>query len=291
MPKAKRYVIGIGSQRAGSTLLHEIIGGCTSIYMHPLKELHYFDTWHGLRGASVLKDFSRQQLSREIDQICAADNFAFVNWRFKNYLRANFLLLSKSVEEIEYADLFQPNLRRHDTLGEITPEYMELPPAGVAHMAEVVGTDARIILIARNPVKRLLSSFKLMNVYNNIQLSEAEANVKLASLIDSEGVWLQEQDRLNAYEAAMKNFRACFPNVLMLRYDDFVDNPERLRTRLSEFLEERVDAGKLHALLAKRPNDIGKGHAFSEAALQRLEARYRPVSEFLTASFGSACLL
>lgn len=35
-----KFVIGIGSQRAGSTLLHKILDECTNIFIHPVKELH-----------------------------------------------------------------------------------------------------------------------------------------------------------------------------------------------------------------------------------------------------------
>ena len=44
-----RFVLGIGSQRAGSTLLHHCLDVASDVFMHPLKELHYFDTLHGVR--------------------------------------------------------------------------------------------------------------------------------------------------------------------------------------------------------------------------------------------------
>jgi hypothetical protein len=34
-----RFVLGIGSQRAGSTLMHHALEASTDVFIHPLKEL------------------------------------------------------------------------------------------------------------------------------------------------------------------------------------------------------------------------------------------------------------
>ena len=79
-----KFVIGIGSQRAGSTLLYTILEQCTPIYMHPVKELHYFDTLFNVRNPSVLHKFSVHQLHRDIDKIVKSKDLAFVDARYKN---------------------------------------------------------------------------------------------------------------------------------------------------------------------------------------------------------------
>jgi hypothetical protein len=287
----KRFVIGIGSQRAGTTLLHEVIESCTSVYMHPLKELHYFDTLHGIRSPDAVQEFSRRQLQREIEKICAADEFGFINKRFKNYLRSNFLLYSRPIEEIDYLDLFRPCLHGNGSIGEITPEYMGLPEAGVEHMARVVGRDACIILVARNPVARVMSSFKLLNVYNNIKLSPAEAEEKLFNLIASESTWIHAQDRLNDYEIATQRFAAHFDRLLLLRYDDFIENPEHLRVQLEEYLGEPVAEAPFREVLVERKNSLGVGQAFSPEVLSRLEQRYAGAAQYLERQFGMPCTL
>ena len=53
-----RYVIGIGSQRAGSTLLHRVLAACTPVWMHPMKELHYFDVVAGATAFRMMQRLS-----------------------------------------------------------------------------------------------------------------------------------------------------------------------------------------------------------------------------------------
>jgi hypothetical protein len=287
----KRFVIGIGSQRAGTTLLHEVIDSCTPIYMHPLKELHYFDTLHGIRTPEALREFSRKQLQREVDRICAADEFRFIDKRFKNYLRSNFVLYSKNLADIDYLDLFRPCLQGHDTLGEITPEYMALPEAGVADMARVVGRDARIILVARNPVARVISSFKLLNVYNSIKLDPVQAEARFVDLIASDSSWIRAQDRLNGYQGALELYSRHFESVLLLRYDDFSEHPERLHAELSAFLGVTIAQDRFAAVLGHRKNELGASLAYSAATLELLGRRYREQSDFLAQRFGTPCVL
>ena len=61
----KNFLIGVGSQRAGSTLLYRILNkSVNGIFMHPVKELHFFDSIHKIRPPEALKIFSTQQLRR-----------------------------------------------------------------------------------------------------------------------------------------------------------------------------------------------------------------------------------
>lgn len=84
-----RFVIGIGSQRAGSTLLHNLLDESTSIFMHPLKELHYFDSLFHVRAPQALVAFSRRQLDRQLDEIIAATQYGFIDKSYKCLLRTN----------------------------------------------------------------------------------------------------------------------------------------------------------------------------------------------------------
>jgi hypothetical protein len=162
-----RFVIGVGSQRAGSTLLHQLLAESTQVFMHPLKELHYFDTKFGARPVTALKSFSRQQLKREINSIVDAVDYSFIDDRYKCYIRTNNMYANNDFKTIEYIDLFRPFLRKTNILGEVTPEYMLLSIDDLKLVRKEIGADAMIILICRDPVDRLLSAVKLMNKYNN----------------------------------------------------------------------------------------------------------------------------
>ncbi|TAL51617.1 MAG: hypothetical protein EPN92_00395, partial [Chitinophagaceae bacterium] len=145
-----RFVIGIGSQRTGSTLLHHLLEASTNIFMHPLKELHYFDTLHRIRPKEALRDYSLRQMAREVEKIVTAKDLNFLTKkRYKCYLRANKILATNTIENINYLDLFRPCLMNTDLLGEVTPEYMLLNDIAIENMKSVIGENAAIILICR----------------------------------------------------------------------------------------------------------------------------------------------
>lgn len=280
-----QFVIGIGSQRAGSTLLHRILEQCSPIYMNPVKELHYFDTLFHVRHESVLKHFSVNQLNREIDRLVKAEDFAFVNKRYKNSLRANFLLATKPIQKIDYIDLFRPVAKHYDMLGEITPEYMILPEPGIRKMREVVGEDAKILLLARNPVKRFVSAFKLLmyGLPNSGQLVFEEEMLKI---LDTGGEWMRVQDALNDYATALTLYRQEFPHVLMLSHDALFGDVEGTAATLAEFLEIPISLGNYQKIVGTKVNALDDTKELSDATLALLQTRYESNQQYLDSFFG-----
>lgn len=283
-----QFVIGIGSQRAGSTLLHRVLEHCSSIYMNPVKELHYFDTLFGVRHENVLRNFSRNQLERELDRIINANEYPFLNKRYKNSLRANFLLATKKVQHIDYMDLFKPIAKHHKILGEITPEYMILPTEGIQKMRQVVGEDAKIILLARNPVKRFVSAFKLLmhGLPNSGQLVFEEEVLKI---LETGGEWLRVQDALNDYETALNNYQQEFPHVLMLSHDALFGAVEETAEKLSAFLETEISLPIFKNIVGTKINALDETKDLSESTLAILESRYLDKQNYLDQFFGNGC--
>lgn len=287
-----KFVIGIGSQRAGSTLLHRILDECTSIYMNPVKELHYFDTLYGVRHQSILTEFSRTQFNRDLKKIVDSDSFNFLNKKFKNHLRTNYLLSTRPVTQIDYQDLFRPNLMGNPLLGEITPEYMILPEEGVQHMRKEVGKDAKIILLAREPVSRLISSFKLSKAYGRkaTDSSNEKFNDELASIVENEGEWLHHQDELNDYETSLEKYKKHFNNVLFLYYKDLFKSPKKTHAALQEFLEIDVDVEKYTNVVKKKVNSLEATGDVSKSLRKMLEERYQKQTNFLKEHFEREAL-
>ncbi|MDD5271536.1 MAG: sulfotransferase [Methylovulum sp.] len=285
-----QFVIGIGSQRAGSTLLHRVLEQCSPIYMNPVKELHYFDTLFNVRNESVLKHFSVNQLNREIERIVKAEDYAFINKRFKNALRTNFLLATKPVQKIDYIDLFRPVARHYEMLGEITPEYMILPEEGIRKMREVVGENAKILLLARNPVKRFVSAFKLLmhGLPNSKQLVFEEEMLKI---LDSGGEWMRVQDALNDYETALTRYQQEFPHVLMLSHDALFGAVEETAALLSEFLETQISVGNYRKIVGTKVNALDDTKELSDGTITVLETRYSENQRYLNDVFGKAACI
>jgi Sulfotransferase family len=283
-----KFVIGIGSQRAGSTLLHRILDASTSIYMHPMKELHYFDTLFGVRPPEVLKKYASNQLEREIGKICTATQFGFVNKRYKNYIRTAMLGAIKDMRGVNYKDLFRPCLATNPVLSETTPEYMLLPPDGINSMANEVGKDAVIILLARNPTERLISAFKLYKIgLGEFEIPTFEKDLK--QTLTEASAWLDQQDAFNDYQTALEKYRSVFSRVIFLKYDDLFEKPDEVIGKLEKEAGINVSSEAYKSILGSKVNSLADTAPVSAALRAEISNRYANQQTFLTDQFGSAC--
>jgi hypothetical protein len=282
-----RFVIGIGSQRAGSTLLHHALEASTDIFMHPVKELHYFDTLSGVRTKEALKEFSLRQMAREVEKIVTAEDLSFLTpKRYKCYLRANKILASTAIENVHYLDLFRPCLMGSTLLGEVTPEYMLLAEPAIEKMKQVIGDNAAIVLICRNPVKRFLSAVKLMNSYNNLTLTNATAEAWIQKMLAGQTGWLIAQDRYNNYADAIANYSKHFRHFAAISYDEMVTTPEKTATQLAHALNLHIDTQLFKTQTSKVINNLGNDFVISEKTIQQLTNRYQNRQNFLNDFFG-----
>ncbi|MGZ8136384.1 MAG: sulfotransferase [Methylococcaceae bacterium] len=281
-----QFVIGIGSQRAGSTLLHRILEGTSPVYMNPVKELHYFDTLFGVRNERTLRTFSANQLEHEINRIVESNNFSFIDKRYKNLLRTSLLLATKPVDQLNYIGLFRPCIQDNAMLGEITPEYMILPQEGIIKMREIVGSNAKIILLARNPVKRFISAFKLLMLgIPDADMSKFEE--EMLSILANGGEWLKVQDAFNDYEQALNNYQQEFDNVLMLSYDELFGSAEGTVDKLSDFLQVTLSLTNYIKLIGTKVNALDETKDLSQETVAILEKRYVDKQAFLDKVFGA----
>jgi hypothetical protein len=256
--------------------------------MHPMKELHYFDTLHNVRSPDVLKKFSANQLEREIRKICDSKQFGFINRRYKNYLRTAMLGVTKEMADLQYKDLFRPCLAGNELLGEITPEYMLLPQEGVKHMADVIGNDATIILLARNPAERLISAFKLYKIgLGDGALKYFEDDLRAA--IVEKGSWMAQQDAFNEYQTAFNKYKAVFENVLLLRYEDVFENPESVIQQLKLASGIEIDESVYRQIILDKVNNLADTAPVSIELKAELNLRYSRQNDFLENYFGSPC--
>lgn len=288
----ERFVIGIGAQRAGTTTLHQILERCTPVFMHPYKELHYFDTVHGIRDADASRAFATSMLGNGYhappfgEQRYDADDP-----RAWTFVRTCTLLSRASMQTIDYRDLFLPGGTGARLFGEITPEYMLLPESGVAGMRTVVGADARLILMVRNPVQRLISAFKLL-MYNRVDGKPvANPGKLLMHHVETQSRFIQRQDAYNDYARSIGLFERMFPGrLLVLRYDGLFDDREGLRRTLESFLGARVDPEEFARVTDVRYNSLGETAAMPPDVLEMLAARYQAQSAFIDERCGRECV-
>ncbi len=276
-----KFVIGIGSQRAGSTLLHKILDECTSIFMHPLKELHYYDTMYEVRHSSVLKKYSNKQLDFLIERIISSPNHDFIDKKYKCALRTNKMLANRDVKDIDYLELYRPCISENEYLGEITPEYMILPEEGIKKMRDDLGADTKIILIGRNPVDRFISAFKLLKMYNQRDYNMDLFQDDLEQTLEMMPEWIKQQDELNDYALALNKYKKNFNSVLFITFENLIAEPESARLLLENFLEASVNKENYHKIFGKKVNSIGETGKVSKEILTKLNERYKSSIEYI----------
>ncbi len=262
-----KFVIGIGSQRAGSTLLHRILDRCTDIFMHPVKELHYFDTLFDVRRPAVLREFSERQLKR-------IEDTPAITKPQQCRLRANRMLATRKVENIDYVDLYRPCLLGSEFVGEVTPEYMILPEEGVKHMRETIGDSAKIILLTRDPFERFLSSFKLLKAYTEIEPDFSDFEQELLDVFERMPSWVAQQRQLNDYAAASERYQRHFSNFLSIEFDALTALEEPLIEQLEEFLGLELKRGPLQNVMARKVNSLAAAPPLSDSALEIARQRF-----------------
>ncbi len=273
----KKFILGIGSQRAGSTFVAELLNKHPKIALHPLKELHYFDTLFDVRDERTLKNFSRDQLSRELDALCTNQSTDFINHIWKWYVRSNFTLYSKSIAEIDYSDLFSDANKFEDITftGESTPEYMLLESEEIQKIQAIVG-DAYILLVCRNPIKRVISSFRLMLEYSDQKLSQTDADQLFLGLVADSDIWLQTQMKYNNYKGALAKYRKIFSHVLCLNYDDMVEDPYSFLWQLSQFLNLDFNSESMAQLFRHKVNVLSVEYVPSQEVFEKLSYFLEP---------------
>lgn len=285
-----RFVICIGSQRAGSTLLHKMLGESSGVFMHPLKELHYFDTLFGIRPRQALVDFSHRQLYREVDNLITSENPSEVLTDFvKCYVRSNLLMASQEIEAIKYVDLYSPFASNSYLLGEATPEYMLMNAAQALEFKKVVGDDAVIILLCRDPMKRLISSAKLLNAYSGLGMSEEELSQWLLWQIQSNDPWIQFQDRFSDYASSVQVFGPLFKRFVAISFEQLVENPVKVARLVSDIGGFEIDEQRFARVVKQdRVNGLGEYWPSDDQLIALIAARYDRQKQFLNNLFSSS---
>lgn len=217
--------------------------------MHPVKELHYFDTLYDVRKQRILTEFSARQLER-------LENKPAVTKPQKCNLRANRMLTNRRVQNIDYVDLYRPCLLGNNVVGEVTPEYMILPEEGIKYMRDTIGADAKIILLTRDPLERFLSSFKLLKAYSEATPDFSNFERELLNCFDTMPTWIEQQRELNNYEAAADLYKKYFSNFLTMKFEDFIRVDEPLIGNLESFLEVEIKRGPLQNVASRKVNTI-----------------------------------
>jgi hypothetical protein len=285
------FVVGVGSQRAGSTLLAAGLQYASDVLVHPLKELHYFDSIHGVRdfgflasqvtqlrasattdatgGRSVMRRLMAPPARRRSGPRGRRPELSRGRKRRTERLRQrarratlDSLADCADVQDlagVPYRSLFAPMLRAGLPVAEFTPEYMALPESGIRHLHAETGPQTRIIIQTRDPAKRLLSAYVLRETGWGRARTAAEVSEKwLFDELRHGSDWLKLQARLCDYAGAETRFRAQFERVHVVSMERLVAGSADELTALAGFLPGEFDRDRFRALLHTKVNSFGE---------------------------------
>ena len=164
---------------------------------------------------------------------------------------------------------------------------MILPREGILKMRETIGDGAKIILLARNPVKRFISAFKLL-MYGHHFSDKSRFEEQLLSTVAANGEWMKVQDAFNDYETAFSNYKQSFEHVLMLSYDELFNNVEKTAEKLRQFLGVTVNIDIYVKITKSKVNALEETMSISDSTVSILQKRYSKNQTYLDNVFGIA---
>ena len=247
--------------------------------MHPVKELHVFDSLHHLRPRQALQTFSRNQLQRLRSQhgdLATAQ--ATGNKRLICEIRANTILSERDISKVHYLDLFRPCLMHHQWIGEVTPEYMLLNEEQLQGVHGQVTGQVVPVLMVRNPAKRFLSAYKLRHFYMrpaDQPMPENDALLGNLNLLLDQGEddgWVRAQLRFNQYREAAQRLKTIFGDrVLVLSLDTLTQQPEKAFQAFEEQTGLTVDRPLAESCLQQKVNETDVKLSLDSATAERMK--------------------
>ena len=202
----------IGAQRAGTTWLHRVLRQHPSLWLPPVKELHYFDRLEIKR--TILDPKERRRVG--LKQLLSLDP-----WLVSYWLRAR--------SDEWYARLFRGAKAKGLVAGEITPAYATLDEL-VLRRIKRLNDNIKLIFVMRDPVERAWSAVNNAAKKGAADASSVEKSIKRARELGAAA--------RSAYADTIKRLEAVFPanQVHYCFFEDLRDRPEALTSDLFSFL-------------------------------------------------------
>ena len=150
--------IGIGAQKAGTTWLYDMLAQNPSIWLPPLKEVHYFDYLQApparrQKRADHIEKVAGRLERGKLDKGSEGDGAAKAA-----HLRS--LIGDHLLTPEWYASIFDYPDARGRVTGEITPAYLELDDNGMQTLTGML-PKTRFVLLVREPAARTMSQLKM----------------------------------------------------------------------------------------------------------------------------------
>lgn len=213
----------IGAAKAGTTTLYAMLSKHPEVFMCPIKEPHHFST----------------EIRSEHVRPILRERYALTN--IKRYIEQGMPYPLHSLlvpDKQDYENLFRFS-GDAIAVGEASPSYLHSPVA--AAQIHTYNPKARIVVILREPVSRLQSHYLMerrMGMTNEPLSKAIEHDGKIKDRTWGSAALYTE---LGRYSDDLKRYMDLFPadQILVLWFEELVDDPEAVYRRLCNFLNIR----------------------------------------------------
>jgi hypothetical protein len=273
------FVFGIGSQRAGSTFVSYLLNAIPDAYVHPLKELHYFDTKYAVRNPQVLESLCKHRLAITIESMSTVQDQTQLELLSDQVISDFKFTNDPCCKNHDYSYHFRAALNRRNNISylcESTPEYMLLPAEALAEIKTTI-PNCKAVLAVRDPVKRFISAFRFLAAHEAFsnEGSEALSNRAIEMLERDDDDWIKQQDQFNQYAAAITKFEQAGIPVFIILTDNLQHQLREIVRGLESFLEVTLDNAVINELAGKKINEVAFEFNPSQALLDKLATRYQ----------------
>jgi hypothetical protein len=265
--------IGIGAQKAGTTWLYDMLAQNPSVWLPPLKEVHFFDSLdadserkrkrseHILKVARNVESGRREKGSGD----SGADKGAFLRTLAGDHI----------MTEAWYRSIFAHPDAEGRVSGEITPAYLALEEKAVRKVAEML-PDTKFVLVVREPMSRNLSQIKMAVARSKSEPTEADWDVFLAKV---------KRTARGDYASAIPLWQKYFgpDRLLILPFALVRKDPAGMLRQIEDFIgAERFEGYKALTEQVHKTKEV----AVPDRVSRELEELARPQRQYLIEAFG-----
>lgn len=266
--------IGIGAQKAGTTWLYDMLAQNPSVWLPPLKEVHFFD-YLGADGnrkrkrAEHLTKLAGRLESGKQDKGSEGDGAAKAA-----FLRS--LVGDHMLTDDWYRSIFAHPDAQGRVSGEITPAYLALDEPVIAKIAGML-PETKFVLVVREPHARNLSQLKM-----------AVARSKSDPQSKAEWDFFLGKIRTNVrgdYATAIPLWRTYFgpDRLLILPFSLVKKDPAGMLRRIEDFIgAERFEGYKALTEQVHKTKEV----AVPDWVSREVEEMARPQRDYLIGAFG-----
>ncbi len=246
--------ICIGAPKSGTTWLYQNLNKHPSIWLPPVKELHYFDVLFPLpryaerkynpKGlCGLFTRYRRQKIIGVLNQVVHRGSMKELMWAYRYF--------SGDPDNDWYLSLFKGT--DGVLTGDLTTDYCALSDEAVSNVKDLL-PDAKIIFLMRNPVERAWSHAKMLLPGLLGKRFDEISNDELVDYLSHPAPQLRGD-----YPRTLGTWEKIYDQQQIFTgfFEEVAESPRQLYIRLLNFLDVSADEKFIPESLEQKVN-VGK---------------------------------